>query len=138
MGKLRKDNILHIHSGSQFREKVRGIRGWKPVKFVLIVPRIGFGKLRQGASWEMLRPYRHWLVKDILDRRSGTISRRKATYLPFRELSQWLRTNKLTRILLVFTLNRPHHSPPGAHSKEICESFKFLNRIFETFNFAES
>lgn len=26
-GKLRKDNILHIHSRSQFREKIRGIRG---------------------------------------------------------------------------------------------------------------
>lgn len=34
----------------------------------------------------MLRPYRHWLVKDILDRRLGTLAQ-EGTYLLFHELS---------------------------------------------------
>lgn len=57
-------------SGRSFARQVRG----KPAKFVLIVPRIGFGGLRQEALWKMLRPYRHWLVKGTLYRRLGTLS----------------------------------------------------------------
>lgn len=55
-GKLRKDNILPY----PFWVAVSRVDTWhprKPAKFALIVPRIGFGGLRQRASWKMLRPY---------------------------------------------------------------------------------
>lgn len=82
-GELGEDNIPRIHFGSQFREA-------SLAKFVLIVPRIGFGGLRQEALWKMLRPYRHWLVKGTFYRRSGTLSpsRKVGTYPPSGKLSQ--------------------------------------------------
>lgn len=86
-GKLRKDNILP-HPFRRCRTvSLEGTsrHSWKPAKFALIVPRIGFARLRQQAFRKMLRPYRHWMVKDILDRRLGI---RSGKYLrPFHKLS---------------------------------------------------